>query len=200
MTLNPFGLGTRSHTSFLVNWFNSSYIARIQSLSKRASSIFVGSIRDTNPMRDSSEFLNVHLVLIGSSFFPRILSSGWAMLLLDNFLWSWSTEGTGILVTFPSNIVGASLLGTYDVLPSAPVNSTSISANDSFCFKFWGSRLSSNLTLVDSSTICIYVFYTLYPLERSEYPNIIHFRALKSNLFRWSLVFRIKHVHPKGWK
>ena len=58
------------------------------------------------------------------------------MLLLDNLFWSCSTEVTGVLVKFPSDVVGASLLGTSDEFPSAPVNSTSISAKDSLCFDF----------------------------------------------------------------
>ena len=58
------------------------------------------------------------------------------MLLLDSLFWRCSTKVVVVLVTFSSDVVGASLLGTSDKLPSVPVNSTSISARDSFWFDF----------------------------------------------------------------
>ena len=148
-------------------------------------------------MRDSSEFLKLALVLIGSSFLPKIVSSGWSMLLLDGLFWSWSTEGAGLLAVTLSDVEGVSLLRASDDLCSVPVSSTSIPTRNSFYFDFWESSLSSNRTLIDSSTICVSILYTLYPLERSEYPNIIHFCALESNLPFWHASHKASELNFK---
>ena len=61
-------------------------------MSWRASSIEVGSIRDTNPNNDSSLFLREDLVLMGSSFFPIITSSGCAEVILGNLFYEDSSQ------------------------------------------------------------------------------------------------------------
>ena len=58
------------------------------------------------------------------------------MLLLDSLFWSCSIEVAGVFVIFPFDVVGASLLGTSDAFSLVPVDSTSISAKNSFCFYF----------------------------------------------------------------
>ena len=79
------GLGTRSHTSFLWNWLSSSCIANIHPSTESASSTVAGSITDNNPIRDSS-CLKYDLVLLGLSLFPMIWSSGCEDLYLNVFL------------------------------------------------------------------------------------------------------------------
>ena len=44
------------------------------------------------------------------------------MLLLDSLFWRCFSNIALVFVTFPSDVVGESLLGTSDVLPSVPVN------------------------------------------------------------------------------
>lgn len=75
ITWVPLGLGTRSHTSLTENWLSYSCIAIIYYVSRRTSSINVGSKRDTKLRRVSLEGLKEDLVLTGLVLSPRINSS-----------------------------------------------------------------------------------------------------------------------------
>ena len=56
-------------------------------------------------------------------------------------------------------------------------------------------------SMMDYSTTKFLVLKTLYALEVLEKPRKkISLSTLESNLASWSLVFRIKHSHPNGWK
>jgi len=59
---------------------------------------------------------------------------------------------------------------------------------------------SLNLIGMDSSTTKVLVLKTLYALDVLEKPRKIPLSTLESNLGSWSLIFRIKHSHPNGWK
>jgi len=109
------GLGTRSHTSFLLNWLSSSCIAKIHPSSVSASSTFVGSIMDSNPKADSSG-LKCDLVLQGLSLLPMIWSSGCEDLYLNEFL-NWITCWESL---WPSS--EASTIGTSGVVAASRVS------------------------------------------------------------------------------
>jgi len=161
------GLGTRSHTSFLWNWLSSSCI--------------------------DSSCLKYDLVLLGLSLFPTIRSSRCEHLYLNvllDWLACWEPFWVSLEATssWTSGVGLASKL-SWDsgVWSGFEVSScTYISAKLSPCYgvSFLGS-LSSNLMCIDSSTQSVSELYTLFICcALILQPKKIPLWALASNFYR----------------
>lgn len=78
-------MSTKSHSSFLLNWFNSSCMAIIHPSYDKASLTKVGYIMDISPNIEFSS-LNADLFLRVISLFTMTNSSGWEDLYLKVFI------------------------------------------------------------------------------------------------------------------